>query len=107
MSMKLVDVYLDTGVSVSVPDSTDVSTEEGLRLVKDRAKEQFARVLNEGGFSIQIGGEYDSGDEVVMEKGEPHAPPSVTINTIEWNGDAFRIVSTDGETIEGLASELL
>lgn len=120
MKAKLVDVYLDTGVSVSVPENTELDTKEGMDLLKQRAKLQIQRLLNADDFTLVIGGEYGSddavihwvkrlgeGDEVRVDKGEPELPPSITIREITWRGDEFRIITQDGEVVEGLASELL
>lgn len=56
--MKQVDVYLDTGVTVHVPDELDTSTEEGIAVVKQLAIAKFKLFLD-GIFDIHIGGEYD------------------------------------------------
>ena len=54
--MKL-DVFLDSGVSVEVPDGTDPDTEEGLVTVKHAAVEAFTELLTDTNmFDIQIEG---------------------------------------------------
>jgi hypothetical protein len=47
-----------------------------------------------------------SGDEVQIDNGGPELSPSVTICEIQYIGDAARILTTDGERIECLVSEI-
>ena len=48
-----VDVYLDTGVCVDVPDATDLDSDDGLRTVKAAAKRALLDLLNNDDFDIQ------------------------------------------------------
>ena len=47
------DVFLDTGVSVIVPDTLDLDSDEGLEQIKQLAKAKFSDLLNNG-FDIQF-----------------------------------------------------
>lgn len=47
MPMKF-DVFLDTGVSVTVPDGTDPDSDEGYVVIKQAARAEFLRILSEG-----------------------------------------------------------
>jgi len=47
------DVFLDTGVSVTIPDDVDPSTDEGLEQVKAVAREMFLDMLDRG-FDIEF-----------------------------------------------------
>ena len=48
-----------------------------------------------------------AGDEVVIDGGDNHLPPSVIIAQIEYlPDDAVRIVTTEGETIQCLLKEI-
>jgi hypothetical protein len=58
--MKL-DVFLDAGVSIIVPDTLDLDSDEGLEQIKQLAKAKFTDLLSSS-FDIQF--------EEVMEKAQ-------------------------------------
>lgn len=47
-----VDVYLDSGVCVEVPDGTDLNNSEGWLIVKAAAKVKLLALLSGDGFDI-------------------------------------------------------
>jgi hypothetical protein len=52
--MKTIDVYLDSGVSVQVPDDTDIDTDEGYLVAKRASKEKFRAMLTGDGFDVAL-----------------------------------------------------
>lgn len=53
-----VDVYCDTGVSVEVPDGTDIDSEAGYLIVKEAAYPKILRCIQEDCFDIEIDDSY-------------------------------------------------
>jgi hypothetical protein len=47
------DVFLDTGVSVVVPDALDLESDDALNQIKQQARARFFDLLNTG-FDIQF-----------------------------------------------------
>jgi hypothetical protein len=50
----LADVYLETGVCVSVPKGTDLESDRGRLVVKQLAKQKLMALIEEGDFDIRI-----------------------------------------------------
>lgn len=53
-------VYLDSGVSVEVPDSVNSGTDEGVRQIKEAAKQKFLAMLADHLWDVQIEEEADT-----------------------------------------------
>lgn len=49
----LVDVFLASGVCVTVPDGTDPESPEGYQLIKDAAALKFLAMLQGNGYDIE------------------------------------------------------
>lgn len=56
------DVFLDTGVSVIVPDTLDLDSDEGIEQIKQLAKAKFTDLLSSS-FDIQFEYAGDDGAE--------------------------------------------
>lgn len=61
-----VDIFLDTGVSIDIPDGTDIDSDEGLKIVKEAAIPRLVKLLREESFELLVetegAGEPEEGD---------------------------------------------
>ena len=48
------DVFLNSGVMVTVPDGTNPDTNEGYELIKKEAKHKLLDLLNYNAFDVEI-----------------------------------------------------
>ncbi len=64
-----VDVYLDSGVTVEVPDGTDTESNEGYQVVVNAARQKLIEMLKEDYFDIVCVSECEkcNGEGFVME----------------------------------------
>jgi hypothetical protein len=48
------DVWLESGVSVRVPEGTDANTEAGLSVIREAAAESLRRMLERGQYDLVV-----------------------------------------------------